>query len=262
MMGLLNQAQLEQEGFRFGYRGAHSSRTMMLPDLITVFDACPARASRQSIKAEVIDNNLIGKATASTRLESFERLSALYLLYPSKAMYRALRWYWGQDPESRPQLALLTAIARDPLLRATADSILSMPIGGIYEKATIIDAVATVDPDHFKPSILNKIATNAGASWTQAGYLMGRARKVRIQQPLPYAAVAYALYLGHLEGYSGDRLFTTRWTKVLGHPRDGIELAAQEAAARHSIDYRRAGSVREITFAAFDAAQGTAHGQG
>lgn len=250
------------QGFRFGHRGAHSSRTIMVADLIAVFAHVPERAARAAYRAAIVDDNLLGKHTVSTRIEAFERLSALYLLDPSKAMFNGLRWYWKQGPESRPMLALLTAVARDPLLRATAPTVLGLDQGAVYDKAVVAAAVAAVDPDHFKPAILNKIAVNAGASWTQAGFLAGRVRKVRVRPPINPSAVAFALFLGSLEGRSGDLLLDTLWTRLLDHPRHQVEAVAQDAAARQLLDYRRAGSVRDISFRRLLSDQETARGQG
>ena len=234
----------------------------MVPDLAALFAHCPERADRTAFKTAVIEDNLLGKHTVSTRIETFERLSALYLLDPSKAMFTALRWFWKQGVESRPMLALLTAVARDPLLRATVPSVLAMPLDATYDKAAVAASVRTIDPDHFKPAILHKIAVNAGASWTQAGFLAGRVAKRRVRPSLTPAAVAYAIYLGHLEGRSGDRLLDTLWTVLLDHPRNQIEVMAQDAAARQLMDYRRAGSVRDISFYRLQLEQGTARGQG
>lgn len=262
MTTLVASDQSQAHGFRFGHRGAHSSRTMMVADLATVFAQCPVSAARADYRAAILDDNLLGKNTVSTRIEAFERLSALYLLDPTKAMFTGLRWYCSQGREAQPSLALLTAIARDPLLRATADTVLALPLDAAYDKAAVIAAVAAIDADHFKPAILDKIATNAGSSWTQAGLLSGRSRKVRVRPPLHPVAVAYALYLGTLEGHSGDRLFDTLWVRLLDHPRHQVEMVAQDAAARHLLDYRRAGSVRDISFRRLISDQETARGQG
>jgi hypothetical protein len=244
------------KGFRFGHRGAHSSRTMMVADLVTLFAHCPEQANRAMLKAAIVDDNLLGKNTVSTRTEAFERLSALYLLDPSKAMFTGLRWFWKQSADSRPMLALLTAVARDPLLRATVPTVQAMTVGATYDKVEVAEAIRTIDPEHFKPAILNKIAVNAGASWTQAGFLVGRAVKRRVRPVLTPAAVAYALYLGRLEDRSGDRLLDTIWTGLLDHPRHQIEAVAQDAAARQLLDYRRAGSVRDISFRRLETARG------
>jgi len=248
--------QTVKEGFRFGHRGAHSSRTIMVADLVPVFAHCPPSATRADYRAAIVDDNLLGKHTVSTRVETFERLSAFYLLDPSKPMFQGLRWYWKQGADSQPMLALLTAIARDPLLRATAPAIMAMPPDAEFVKADLSTAVKAIDPDHFKPAILDKISVNAGSSWSQAGFLHGRSPKRRICPPMTPVTVAYALYLGALEGLSGDRLLDTLWVRLLDHPRHQVESVAQDAAARQLLDYRRAGSVRDISFRNLESARG------
>ena len=236
------------QGFRFGHCGVHSGRTMMLADLALLIEHQRGNPDRNAYKTAVIEENILGKQTVSGRKEAFDRLSALYFLDHHKAMFRAMRWFWQQSPKTAPTLAFLTATARDPLLRSTAPSVLAMPLESTFDKSAIVAAVDAVEPGHFKPAALAKIAKNVGASWTQAGFLLGRTKKRRIRPPLTPAAVAYALYLGTLEGRSGDLLFDTQWVTLLDHPRHQIEEVAQEASARQLLDYSRAGSVREIGF--------------
>ena len=91
-------------GFRFGEKGTHTSRTMMLAELTEVLEILPADATRDEYAEAIIESNVLGKQTTSTR-----RL-------------------WDVDEPGRPLIALLCALARDPLLRATSKAVLPMPI--------------------------------------------------------------------------------------------------------------------------------------
>lgn len=116
-------------GFRFGDRGTHTSRTIMLDELSAVLAHCPPDAPRSDYATEIIEHNLLGKRTASTRRLTNQRLGELYGLDPDVPLFRLLRHFWAADDRGRPLLAVLTALARDPLLRATTPLVLSLDIG-------------------------------------------------------------------------------------------------------------------------------------
>lgn len=56
-----------QIGFRFGDRGTHTSRTIMLQELTLLFQECEAKASREEYFKAVVEDNCLGKSTTATR---------------------------------------------------------------------------------------------------------------------------------------------------------------------------------------------------
>ena len=110
----------QEVGFRFGNKGTHTSRTMMLAELEAVLDATGETAERDDYTSAIIDGNCLSKATAATRRLSSQRLSELYGLDPKLSLFRVLRRLSNIDRENNLRLALLAAIARDPLLAASA----------------------------------------------------------------------------------------------------------------------------------------------
>ena len=103
-------------GFRFGHVGTHTTRTMMAVELGTAFAVVPDTASRADYSAAIIDQNCLAKPTLATRRATNQRLGELYALDPTVPLFRVIRRLWGIDTAGRPLLALLCAIARDPLL--------------------------------------------------------------------------------------------------------------------------------------------------
>jgi len=235
-------------GFRQGERGTQTSRTIMLAELRLLFAANPAEATRDTYRQSIIEGNVLGKRTASTRMLSAKRLGEMYGLDPRVPVFRALRHFWDADPAGRPLLALLCAAARDPLLRMTAGPVLDAPIGTIVTSKDIEPAVAEAAPGRFNDSILNKIARNAGSSWTQSGHLSRRNNKKRVHPVVTPAATAYALFLGHLCGVRGQLLFSTFWAKLLDSRFEELSSFAFEASRRGWLNFRRAGSIIEVSF--------------
>src|ERR1700727_1493235 len=103
-------------GFRSGHVGTHTSRTMMLAELSAILTVVPRSATRQEYVNAVVEANCLAKPTTSTRRLTLQRLTELYALDPEVPIFRILRRLWDVDSEPRPVLALLAALARDPLL--------------------------------------------------------------------------------------------------------------------------------------------------
>src|SRR5262249_10549032 len=114
-----NLSSPTEMGFRCGDKGTHTSRTLMLAELTSVFEVCPPDAQRERYAEAVLDHNCLSKRTVVNRKLSLQRLSELYGLDPHILLFRVLRRQWELDDTGRPLLTLLAALARDPLLRLT-----------------------------------------------------------------------------------------------------------------------------------------------
>ena len=268
-------------GLRFGSVGTHTSRTMMLAELSDLLAAVPVRSGAEvgaadalgspleplaspaavlsaalSMRADyaraVLEDNVLGKETASARRSSLQRLRELYGLDPALPIFRVLRRLWAIDEVGRPLLALLCALARDPLLRATATAVLPLAPGAELLRHTLH---AAIDPDpvpRFKVAILDKIARNAASSWAQSGHLQGRVRKMRREVAPTPASTAFALWLGSFQGLAGDYLLATLWTAVLDAPPNRVFESALQAKQLGLIRVVAGGGVREIDVAGLD----------
>ena len=238
----------DKAGCRFGDKGTHTSRTMMLDELAQVMATTSPDAKRGDYAAAIIEENCLGKPTASTRRLTNQRLGELYGLDPSIAIFRVFRKLWERDEKGRPLLALLCVLARDPLLAATADAVMQLQPGAEFLREPMRAGVRAAVGERLNDSILDKVVRNAASSWTQAGHLAGRALKVRRQvQPTP-ACVAFALYLAYLLGFRGFDLFSAGWVAVLDcPPAQGKDLAL-EAKRLGLLDIRIAGDILEINF--------------
>ena len=112
--------RMRDAGFRWGEKGTHTSRTIMLDELRSVLVNCEPDAARDDYLSAIREDNCLGKRTAATRRLSSQRLSELYGLDPAVPLFRVLRRCWYTDRDGQPLLALLLALARDPLLRVSA----------------------------------------------------------------------------------------------------------------------------------------------
>lgn len=248
-------AELERLGFRFGARGTQSSRSVMLRELSELLDMLPANASRSDYRTAIVEENVLAKPTQSARLTTGRCLTQLYGLDPDLPLFRVLRRLWEferSSPHGRQLLGLLTALARDPLLRITAGPVLGLGAGEELVRTEFAASIRRETGPRFNDATLNKIAVNAATSWTQSGHLDGRMRKTRrIVSPTP-AAVALALWLGESEGRAGLRLIDSRWAAVLDLPGGAMLEYATQASRLGLIRLRAAGNVVEVSARALD----------
>jgi hypothetical protein len=220
----------------------------MFDELERVLAVVPEIAGRGAYAEALIEDNVAGKRTASTRALTNQRLGELFALDPQVPIFRVLRRYWNADGEGRRLLALLCAMARDPLLRATLTPILAMKPGEELSRQEMADAVRASVEDRLNDASVDKVVRNASSSWTQAGYLSGRVRKRRQVVAATPHAVAYALLLGYLLGIRGNRLFKTLWTEVLDTPEEKLILLAMDAKRLGALNLKHGGGVIEVDF--------------
>ena len=214
--------RLTLAGARFGPRGAHTSRTMMLVELTELLRTVPLGAVRAEYEVAVIDENALGKTTTSNRRLTLQRLSELYGIDPQVPLFAVLRNLWNLDPTGRPVIALLCALARDPLLRSTAPYILSLGMGAEVLHNEYLGSIRAHVDTRLNDSVLDKVRRNASSTWTQSGHLEGRVRKRRRPVNASFGAVALALWLGSLEGRIAEDLLGSFWMRVFDVPRHVI----------------------------------------
>jgi hypothetical protein len=242
-------------GFRFGDKGTHSSRTLMFAELEALLAAVPGHADRAEYAAAIIDRNCLGKPTKSTRRHTNQRLGELYSLDRRDAIFRVMRGLWGHAI-ARRQLALLAALARDPLFLASAAPILALPVGGELQRTAVRDALARVVGERMSAETVDKVVRNVASSWAQTGHLQGRTFKHRKHVEAKPAAVAFALWLGEAAGFRGADLLSSGWIAVLDCTPSLARGLALEAKRAGLIDLRAAGDVFEVGLERLDAGRG------
>lgn len=250
------ETEFEVAGFRFGDKGTHTSRTMMLVELTDLLAVLPATATREDYAEAIIEDNVLGKQTASTRRLTNQRLGELHGLSQSIPIFRILRRLWDIDEQGRPLIALLCALARDPLLRASAQAVLPMPVGGELTRSSMTSAIRAATGNRLNESILDKVARNAGSSWSQSGHLQGRVRKIRQEvRPTP-GSVAFVLWLGSVNGFAGEDLLRTWWARVLDQSPAALLDLALRAKQLGLINASAGGGVVEIDVSPLNSTRG------
>ncbi len=192
--------------------GAHGGRTLMLAELTLLLNASENDANFAALRTLVVEDNVLLKSTGSSRTEALGRLRSLYGLDTGLVVWRVLRELWTVNEDDRPLLALLCALGRDGLLRATAQTVAEQPLGATVTPQMLETAVNGRFPERYSPTMLASVGRNTISSWTQSGHLesrrvSGKEVKTRVHVQAGVGAVAYALFLGYLCGSQGVTLY-------------------------------------------------------
>ncbi len=220
----------------------------MLDELRALFAACRRDSTRADYISAIHKDNCLGKRTVATRRLSSQRLSELYALDPEIPLFSVMRRCWYADRDGQPLLAMLLALARDPLLRASAPPVLRMRPGEELARQQMTDALNRAVGSRLSNSTLDKVVRNAASSWTQSGHLKGRGRKIRTTVTPTAITTAYALLLGYLSGTRGVALFESLWTQVLDAPVGDLMNFAVDARRLGFLDMSQSGGVVEVSF--------------
>ena len=242
---------LEAFGLKFSLGGAHISRTMMLAELGAVLASVPPGSTAADYREAILQRNVLGKTTDSTRQKSLRHLRELYALDEATPIFAVLRKLSAMDAGSLPLLAVQVAWARDPLLRATTPPVMDASEGERVETMSLAEALESAFPNQYSELSRNKVARNAASSWTQSGHLSGRANKVRQRVKPTAVAVTMALFLGDVSGYHGAAVFSNPWCRLLDLSPDRAKAIGFEAHRAELLNLRAVGDVVEISFPRF-----------
>lgn len=242
------QETLEKFGFKFGKNGAHSARTMMLAEVTQLLYGRPAGAAAEQYREDVEVFNVLHKPTVKARTLTWRHLVDLYGLSADIPLFRYFRHAWDSDEECRALLACQYSIARDPLLRLTTAKILSLEIGQHLPRTEMEDFLEAACPDRFSAASLKSFAQNVNGTWTSAGYLSGKTQKYRAEPDLRPANIAFALFCGYLNGFSGNRLYNTDWIKLFECRLERMLELTRSASYAGLLTFKHSSEIVEVAF--------------
>jgi hypothetical protein len=215
----------------------------MVPELGRLLASAAAGGD---VRHAVLDENLLEKTTSSGRILTLQRLKELYGLDRSIPIFDALYTLWTRDPKSLPLLAVLAALARDPLLRATARQVVGLAPGSEVMRDTLRNAISATVGNRLNEATLDKVVRNALSSWAQSGHLAGRTFKKRIRVDATPAAMAFAVWLAQAAGFVGEDILASGWIEVLDLDSHARRTLLERARAAGLVDVRQLGSGLEI----------------
>lgn len=224
------------------------ARSIMLTELTILMDGTSREASLEEIRRHVLEENLLGKETYSSREKSLHHLTDLYGLDCKLALFRLLRRMYSEEPASLPQLALVCAFCRDPQLRESFRLIENLKPGEHLSRETMEAHLETMFPGRYSDAMKKSLAQNVNTSWRDSGHLEGRTKKLRTIPKPTLCGTVYAMLAGYLMGLRGTLLTGSVFGKLVGVDSQQAITMLQAAASRGWCRVRHAGDVLQIDF--------------
>lgn len=241
-------AQLEPFGFSAKLTGGHMARSMMFEEMRIIQESLPLEAKKEDFKRAIVEENILGKPTQSSREKSFHHLLELYGMDPGLALFRVLRTLGSADRGSFPLIAATCVYARDAQLRASFELIQTKRDGQDIPRVEMEEHLETSFPKRFSPAMKKSLAQNVNTSWTFCGHLEGRSKKIRRNPIAGFGAVTFAMFEGWLSGLRGEILLTSVYARLVNAEPGTILHQLRQASAQQWLRLRSGGGVTEIDF--------------
>lgn len=230
------------------YSGVSTSRTLMLKELSALLAVVPAASTQAEYKQAIIEENALLKPSASTRSKTYSYLRDRYALDPDVPIFRLLRMLWNRDAEGQPLMALLVAVFRDPVLRATVPTIISRQPDQALPSRELSSVIGDAFPGKLTEKTLKSTGENTTSTYKQSGHLSHRNPSIRQRVAPTPGSTTIALLLATLNGAGGLALLQSDWVRLLDGPGEMVLAEARVAASRGWLEFRHAGDVLEISF--------------
>ena len=166
-------------GFSGNGTGGHMARSMMLDEIAALSKNLPVDTALEDYKKVILEDNVLGKPTYSSRQKSLRHLVQLYSLNPSFALFRIFRTLTETDISSLPLLAVICSFCRDPQLRTSFTLIESLREGEVFPREKMESCLEEAYPNRYSVIMKQSLAQHVNATWTAAGHLKGKAIKKR-----------------------------------------------------------------------------------
>lgn len=235
-------------GFSSTQTGGHMARSMMLNELQILQGALPLDAGKNDFKEAILGENLLGKPTESSRIKSLHHLTELYGLDPTLLIFRTLRSLGVEAPDDFALLAMLCSYCRDPQLRHSFELISQLAGGETVPRERMEVHIEEGFPGRFSGAMKKSLAQNVNTTWTFAGHLTGRSKKVRALPSPGWAASTYAMFLGYLLDLRGQILLGSVFGRLVNASPQMLISHLSTASSRGWLRLRHAGGVVEIDF--------------
>jgi len=221
---------------------------MMFEEMRILHESLPLEAKKEDFKSAIVEENILGKPTQSSRVKSYHHLVELYGMDPGLALFRVLRTLGSADRGSFPLIAATCVYARDAQLRASFELIKSKRDGQEIPRVEMEEHLEASFPERFSPAMKKSLAQNVNTTWTFCGHLEGRIKKIRRLPTAGYAAATYAMLIGWISGLRGEILLFSVYGHLVNTDPGTILHHLRQASSHQWLRLRSGGGVTEIDF--------------
>ena len=234
-------------GFALGKTSGHMARSMMLSEMLC-FLQHPGVKEPKEVKKLIVEENLLGKPTFSSRVKSFHHLVQLYGLDASLPLFRVFQQFSALDPSSVPLMAATCVFCRDPQFRHSFSLIEALRVGETLPRERMEMHLEEAFPSRFSTAMKKSLAQNVNTSWTVCGHLAGRRKKTRTEPNPSLLATTYAMFAGFLAGFRGEILVHSVFGRLAGVAPQQVISHLKDASRHGWVLLKHSGGVTEIDF--------------
>jgi hypothetical protein len=241
-------SRLNEFGFSDNLTGGHMARSMMADEISILCKSLPPDTSTDKYKTSILDENILGKPTFTSRQKSLRHLIQLYSLDPQLALFRVFRKFLSHDFSSLPQLGMVCAFCRDQQLRYSFLLIDDLRTGEILKHERMEQHFEAGFPNRYSAAMIQSLTRNVDTTWTVSGHLHGKAVKKRAAPEPKLVASIYAMFAGYLTGLRSEMLIESIFGRLVSQDTSVLKTHLSSGSARGWLRYRSAGGVTEIDF--------------
>lgn len=240
------------------YSTGISAKGALLDETLTVMRELDRGATIDEVRRRVLEVDLLGKDTVSTRESVWKRIHARYLGDPARAALIARMATRAPDPATRALVLFFEFCRANPLLHdVTARCVFPRYRAGFaqIDAAHVQRFLDDAEAEHpeladWSPQTRKKVVSNILTILRDVGLLEGVQQKrfTRLYVPLP--AFVYALYSLRGDGITTptEVLTAEAWRRFLLVDEDVVALLEEAAAAGHGT-FKHQGDIYVLDFA-------------
>ena len=234
------------------YSSALSGKSSLIEETLTVLRQIDQGYSPAEIKAMVVENDLLGKMTRSTRESVWDHIHVRYLSGETHAPMLARMVVRAPDRQTERLVLFYEFCRSTPVLRdVTIECVYPRYAGGYtgIDKAIIqryFDEVSATHPEltEWSPQTREKVVSNILTVLRDFGLLRGTQRKQFSRLFVPLPAFVYVLYRLATDGVTAPRqLLDAKDWQLLFLERADVVVLLDEATAAGHCTFKHQGDV-------------------
>ncbi|MBN1936956.1 MAG: DUF1819 family protein [Anaerolineae bacterium] len=246
---------MTQTGTGSVYSAGISGKGALLDETLIVLRHLAQGLSIDQVRAGVIERDLLGKMTHSTRESVWDRIHARYLSDEPQAHVLAQMVVHAPDRQTESLVLFYEFCRSTPLLHdLTIDCVYPRYVAGYsgIDKSVLQQHLDAISPTHpelaaWSPQTRDKVVSNVLTILRDLGLLRGAQRKTfhRVYVPLP--AFVYVLYRLAGDGLTapGSILASNEW-KLFFLERADVTVLLDEATAAGHCTFKHQGDLSTL----------------
>lgn len=248
------------------YTSALSSKAALLEETLVVLRQIDQGRSIEDVRTMVVDHDLLGKTSKSTRRTEWKKIYRRYLTDADHSRTLARMVVHAPDRQTQKLVLFYELCRSTPLLRDTTIECVypryAKGFSGI-DKSVIQQYFDELSADHpeiaeWSPQTRNKVISNTLTVLRDFGLLEGSQRKTFSRLYVPSPAFVYVLYRLADDGLTAARpvVEAREWRLFFLQEPDVVMLLDEASAAGHCT-FKHRGDVYTLDFTYLSAQEGS-----